>query len=362
MLEILKKLIEFKTISLDHRENEKALAWIKNEIRDLPLFTKEFSSNGFPSLILTTRKTKQPAVLLQAHLDVVDGSPFVFVPRVTKNKLFGLGVFDMKFAVASYLRLLRELGDNLPKYNLGVMLTTDEEVGGENGVKFLLEKGYWAKVCLLPDGGHRLAIQVGAKGVWHLSVECRGKSVHGSRVWQGENAVEKLSTFLSVLKNKFPKEPCSIPYHNHNTFNLGYFTGGTAANKVPDFAKALVDIRFTPGVTRLALRKMISAAKRDFNNIKVKELVYGPSFKIDRENSYLKLFSEILSQEYKAQPEYITSHGSSDARFFSEKGIPVVATRPNGGGHHSEKEWLDLADWEKFYLVLKRFVETTASD
>lgn len=361
MLEILKKLITYKTLSLDHLENKKALAWLKNEVRGLPLFIKEFNSGGFPSLVLTTKKTKHPAILLQAHLDVVGGSPEAFKPVTVKNKIYGRGAFDMKFAVASYLRLLKELGANLTKYDLGVMITTDEEVGGFHGVKYLLDKGYKAKVCFLPDGGQNWAMQLGAKGVWHLLIESRGKSVHGSRVWQGENAIENLMAFLLVLKGSSPQEPCSVPDHFHNTINIGRFDGGTVANQVPDYAKALVDIRFTPDLVKPALRKIVTAAKKGFRNIRVKELVFGPSFRIDRGNQYLNLFTRIASEEYKIEPAFVTSHGSSDARFFSAKKIPVVATRPKGGGHHSEKEWLDLQDWERFYVVLKRFVKTVAS-
>ena len=33
------------------------------------------------------------------------------------------------------------------------MLTGDEELGGFNGVGYLVEEGYLAEVCILPDAG-----------------------------------------------------------------------------------------------------------------------------------------------------------------------------------------------------------------
>jgi len=74
------------------------------------------------------------------------------------------------------------------------------------------------------------------------------------------------------------------------------------------------------------------------------------------ENKYVKDFLEILKEKFKIKPEFTFSHGSSDARFFFEEKIPVILIRPKGGGHHSEKEWIDLESLEKFYLILKSWV------
>ena len=42
--------------------------------------------------------------------------------------------------------------------------------------------------------------------------------------------------------------------------------------------------------------------------------------------------------------------------FLKKKNIPVILIRPKGGGRHSDKEWIDKEDLNKFYLVLKEFV------
>jgi len=56
---------------------------------------------------------------------------------------------------------------------------------------------------------------------------------------------------------------------------------------------------------------------------------------------------------------FLKSHGSSDARFFLEKGIPAILIRPVGGNLHSEKEWIDIKSLEVFYEVLKEFIKVT---
>jgi len=125
----------------------------------------------------------------------------------------------MKFAIACYLKLLQNLREDISKYNLGVMITSDEEIGGHNGVKALLDKGYRSKVCFLPDGGREWQFERGAKGAWHLLVESYGKSSHGSRPWQAKNALSQLIDFLNILKKEFTSEPCRDKFHYPNTLN-----------------------------------------------------------------------------------------------------------------------------------------------
>lgn len=148
-----------------------------------------------------------------------------------------------------------------------------------------------------------------------------------------------------------------IKDHYHSTLNIGKIEGGEVANKVPDFARALIDIHFPPNVDRSELKKILWSTKSKFKNIQLKELVFAPAHENSFPNPYLAAFYEIAKERFNIMPRGIISHGTSDARFFAVKKIPLVITRPKGGGHHSENEWVDLKDLNKFYLVLKEFVE-----
>jgi len=360
MEKLLKKLISFKTETKKPKESKKALGWIKKQVKGLPLFISDFESEGFPSLVLTTQRTKRPRLWLQSHIDVVEGSKEMFHPKLKGRKLYGRGAFDMKFAIACYIKLLKEFNADLSDYNFGVMITSDEEIGGFNGVKFLLDKGYMSDLCFMPDGGGDWKIEEAAKGVWHLKIESKGASAHGAYPWIGENALEKLFEFLLKLKESFPQEPCEEKDHFHNTLNIGKVEGGKVANTVPGNAFALVDIRFTPQTSKKDLEKIIRSAQKKFKGIRVEEMIFGESYSIKRDNKYLKTFSEIAKEKFDKEIGFSVSHGSSDARFFAKKGIPTILIRPKGGGHHSEEEWIDLDDLEKYYEVLKLFVEKVA--
>ena len=360
LIKTLSKLVEFQTISSDTNENRRALEWITKQLKDIHLYIRKFVFNGHPSLVITTKNTKKPIIFLQAHLDVVPGSPKMFKPIKKDGKLIGRGVYDMKYATACYIKLLKSLSKNLTKYNLGVMITTDEELGGFNGVSALLNKGFTSSVCFLPDGGDNWNFQESAKGVLHLSILSKGKSAHASKPWKGTNAIDSLFDYFYELKKYFPNEPCNDKNHNHNTISIGKFTGGEVANIIPDTAEALVDIRFTSETDKKEIMTLLNKTMKSFRNLKIKKLVSGNAYKSDKNSSYLKMFSKIAYEKFKIKTSFVISHGSSDARFFAEKGIDTILIRPKGGLIHSENEWIDINELEKFYVVLEEFVKKAA--
>jgi len=358
MEETLKKLISFKTVTDNKKENKKALDFVKEEISSYPLNIKEFSFKGHPSLWASTREGKKAKLILQAHMDVVPGEKDSFNPKIKGKIMEGRGAFDMKFAIAIFLELFKRI--ELKNHDLALMITSDEETGGFNGVKKLLEMGYSSKVCFLPDGGEDFEIEKAAKGVWHLEVESKGASGHGSRPWLGVNANEKLISFLERLRREFPFEPCFIKDHYHNTLNVGKIEGGEATNQISPSARAFLDIRFIPQEKKKDLERRIEDIRAHFPEIKIKEKVFGEAYDFNENDFYFKTFSEIVSEKIGREPKYLIAHGSSDARFFAKKGIPTILTRPKGGGQHSSKEWIDLEDMKRYLFVLEEFVKKVA--
>ncbi len=361
--EYLKKLIKFKTISKDFAENGDALKWIENEVKDLPVYIKKYDKNGFKSLVITTRKTKTPKIMLAAHLDVVKGSDRVFEPVIKDGKLFGRGVFDMKYAIACYLKLLKELKEYIPRSDLGIMITTDEEIGGANGVNYLLnEEKYSAQVCVLPDGGVNWQLITESKGILQVKVKSEGKSAHGSKPWLGESAIDNLIDFLRKLKaEKLFGENYYLRQQEHyyNTINVGKISGGEVANQVADYAEAVLDIRFVSKENEDDILNLLKNVAKESGKIEIEKNISGYPLNTDENNDYVREFIKIAHHNgIDIKPTF--THGSSDARFFSENKIPVIVIRPDGGGHHSEEEWIDLESLNDFYMVLKAFVTSVA--
>ncbi|QQR53194.1 M20/M25/M40 family metallo-hydrolase [bacterium] len=359
---LLEHLVRMPTISGDLATNSAALDWVEAQLTNLPLQIKRLEYNGVPTLIATTiavTNPKAPRLWLAGHMDVVPGDPDVFNPKLNGNRLYGRGTSDMKSALAVFIYTLQQLGSSLHQYDLGLMITSDEEVGGFDGARWLVESGYRGQAMILPDGGTNWDIELKAKGIIWYQITATGTSAHASRLWLGDNAIGKLTQFLAAVADLYPAEPCSDPDHAHSTMNIGTIAGGTAANQVAERAIAHIDIRLVPGELISTRHQEITDLANAFPGIEITRLVAEPAFEL-RSDGALQLFADIAAQITGHKLSSTLSHASSDARHFVAAGIQVITTRSTGGDHHSDQEWIDLDDLTIYYQILRRFIEEWA--
>ncbi len=357
----LEQLIRFKTISGDHEATRDAFEWIKDQLQPVPLYMREHTHNGFPSLVMTTRRTKSPKLWLAAHVDVVHGSDTMFHPWVEKGKLYGRGAFDMKFAIACYIELLKELDIHAREYDIGIMLTSDEEIGSVNGTKALLEKdGYTGDAAFLPDGGGWWQLEECAKGVSIVEVTAQGDSAHGSRPWRGDCAIQRLQEYLSdvrayfeTLKKDTTKTGSEYWYP---TMHVGTIQGGHSMNQIADSAVATIDIRYTSTKEYARIKKKLESLAKKHRRVTSKEIFGDREYGISKKNGEARALMRAAKQIAGREVGWTRSYGSSDARFFAKQNIPTLLMWPEAGGAHSEHEWIDLDDLAKYYEVLKKFV------
>jgi succinyl-diaminopimelate desuccinylase len=351
----LKQLIAFKTISEDKESHHGAIEWIEQQLSAAGFVSRRYEYNGWPALVSTTKNTKRPKVLLQSHLDVVPANPGQFDMKEEDGKYVGRGVFDMKFALASFLTLATEL-DKVSDYDLGIMITCDEEIGGYNGVKKLMDEGYRSDICVLPDGGNNWNIDTASRGVWNHKLIATGDGAHGSRPWEGDNALTRLMEAALEIESKFTNNPDDDVSVAVTTMN-----SGGAFNQIPDYAEASVDIRFRNEEVLKSTRQTIDRICNKYG-VKQEVIVRDSPFKVESGNGYLDKFASLIEKHSSHKPEFSESYGSSDARFMSDVGIPVIITRPIGGDSHGESEWIDAKSLDQFYAILKDFVEYAAKN
>jgi succinyl-diaminopimelate desuccinylase len=357
LTEILSHLVRFPTVPGDHATNRAALDWVEEQLRGLPLHIQRLESGGFPSLVATTKRTKNPRLWLSGHIDVVPGTPGSFKPVVRDGRLYGRGTHDMKSGIAVFIALLQQLGPRLARYDLGLMLTTDEEVGGANGVRWLLDdQGYRGHAAFMPDSGLNWGIEMGSKGVIWLEATASGRAAHASRPWDGANAIDQLIRFVEALRTNLVPEPCGTREHNHTTLSLGTISGGSTPNQVPDTATARIDMRITPGTNLDTVNSWVEEAKAQVPYVETKFLIADPPYLVANVKP-LNLLREITTDVTGHSPVATVAHGSSDARFFAIHKIPTVNISPAGSGFHVPREWIDIAELGRFYEVTRRFVD-----
>lgn len=355
--EYLSTLVAFNTTTGNYEGNTQALAWVETQLAPLKLFVRSYEFNGYRSLMITTQETMKPNVMMVAHIDVVAAPEALFHPVIKNNKMFGRGVYDMKMAIACYIQLMNELKDTLKDYSIGIMLTSDEEIGGMNGVKALLKEGYLADVAFLPDGGFNWNFEEKAKGVLHVKVVSKGKSAHSSRPWLGENAINQLMDVLQEIQKDFERQK-SVDSDFYPTANIGVIHGGTVINQIPDYADALIDIRFPPSSSAVGIYRDLERIVNQHPKVFLECIAEGSPHQENLDSGYFQRFRQLAKQLHGIEVGSTSSHGSSDARFFGEKGIPVLVIAPQGGDIHADNEWIDLDDMTRFYDIMKGWVMT----
>ena len=197
------------------------------------MHTQFIEHDGYRSLIATSRRHhKKPTVLLSGHIDVVPGAEELFTLQQDHQNYYGRGVLDMKGSIAVFLSIIDELKGKLDQFDLGLLITSDEEIGGFNGTQVVLEHGYLPKVSILPDGGADWQIQTSAKGVFQLKINTTGQAAHGSQPWNGDNANLKLIRVIHEIHGLFPTNG-----PDDNTINIG---------KISEVVKQLIRLQTVP--------------------------------------------------------------------------------------------------------------------
>ncbi len=347
----LAKLISIPSVTADAAACQEIIDFARSELKPLGLFFTESKPGAErPWFYATTQDTKTPDILLAAHLDVVPAPPELFVMQKRGGKLYGRGVYDMKVAAACYLELFKTHADRLGQLNIGILFTTDEEYMGLS-TSDALKTGLRPKAAFLPDGGDNWLVEKRAKGLYGIELIARGKAAHGSRPWEGENALHKLLDAIQILRSKYPSTKPS-----DSTLTVNQLNAGEAINQLADYASVMLDFRSfsKKDLTNYKLLVMELAKKY---NLEANILAAGEPLLFNPEAPGVQSFlSALRGFTGNDEVQYCESYGASDGRYFAEYGVPCIIMEPHGGGRHAPGEWLQADDLSKYYRLLEQWL------
>lgn len=313
----------------------------------------EWKDGRLPVLLATTQLTLQPRVLFVVHSDVVHGAAQQFRMRHDGKRLYGRGVWDMKFALAGYMELLDALGPELGQYDFGILITSDEESRNQN-VRFAFKQGVSTQCAVVLDGGEDWQLEAASKGVWCTTVTITGVASHGSRPWEGESATMALHRMLAEIMALFEGQG---PYTD--TLNISRLHAGKAHNQVPDTAYATLDIRTMNAQQMAKQQAAVTKIYKKYHASWEVEMYMQP-LTHDMDNDFIQAFDDSARAVTRLSSAPVLSHGGSDASDFMSKGIPCAVTRPKGGGHHADGEWIDRESLALFVPIVQSFLHETA--
>ena len=163
----------------------------------------------------------------------------------------------MKGSIVALLLALELIKGEPLKYDMSVMITTDEESGQTSQLRYLaqyLQPVSGAYFFNLDSNSRYVSIT--SLGAIQMDVKVKGKSVHSAMSHLGENAVEKsilLSNALMDLKKRVVKKESAIPVHPETgitsmvpRLNINMIKGGLKSNIVPDECLITIDRRLIP--------------------------------------------------------------------------------------------------------------------
>ncbi len=224
---LLSTLIRFDTVNPpgNEREAQEMLASVLSEAGfDCKLVGREPERANLVARLDGDRDG--PTLCALSHVDTVPADPdeWSFDPwsgELVDGEIRGRGAQDMKGQVAAEVAACAKLaadGWRPAGGTLLVVVTCDEEMGGEYGARWLCEErpdlvrsdyvlneggGY----ALEFDGRHFYTLAVGEKGVFRFQLQAAGQAGHASLPRIGDNALVKLAPLIGRLAQQPPLEP-----------------------------------------------------------------------------------------------------------------------------------------------------------
>ncbi|SFB09887.1 MULTISPECIES: M20 family metallopeptidase [unclassified Bacillus (in: firmicutes)] len=334
VIELLKELISIESSNKDGANT--AVDFCAGWLTRHGLSPKLLENNGYKMLICEIGSGDK-TIIFNGHVDVVSGQVGQFMPFEKEGKLYGRGSADMKAGVAAMMCALYQLSEKHLDIKIQLQIVSDEEIGGFNCSGYLVEQGYVGDfvICSEPT---QLDVALQAKGVLQLDIKEYGVSAHGSRPWQGENAIEKAyNTYQKIRTLPFTTE--SSEYYSFPSLNLAKIHAGDVYNKVPDECTVSLDIRYLPTQRMEDILKQIKGV----TDGSVLVNMFAPPIETSKDHSVLTQLSPILKKLTNRDPVFFGQHGTADTVFFSKKGIPAIEFGPSGANWHGDEEyvWID---------------------
>ena len=358
LLDLLKKIISFKTVAPPGSNYEEIVDWLVPLFQEMGFSTRKmampqevFASRCQDSRLRGDRFNlkadlelgREKTLAIYAHLDVVpaegdwDTDPFQAVQK--EGRIYGRGVSDCKGSIAALIAALRSvLKTSRPKYNLSILLTTDEEVGGYSGLCYLTDLGQVRGDMMLCMDGFCDDVVIGSNGIITWEATVHGRSAHSGSSFLGVNAVERsipVMEALMALKKDVQSRRSAVPSSSalealgmkslKPMLNITMIKGGVKENIVPDRCILRGDRRVIPEESMDgAMQELESVLKPLDVQLDLKFYPGYPPMSVNPDHPWVSEVREAVQRSMGFYPRLSGAQGSLDQAYATEKtGIPT---------------------------------------
>ena len=301
-----------------------------------------------------------PSLMFNGHMDTSYSGrePWLknvrgFQPSafVDDGRLYGLGISNMKGALACYVEAVSALQDAGVRLRGDVLLaavcgeiekTQHGDAQGAQyrgyaaGTRYLVSHGGVADMCLLGEPTEGKVV-LGHFGALWLKVRVHGNFIHTafSEGRRDENSIVRAHEVLDAILAWIP----SWEDHPANTYrgakaivNVGAIEGGFGwrVSRTPHHTDVFLDVRVPPTKQMAAARGEVLGMVRDlaerFPDYGIEGEVYvtAPGAEIEEEHPLVAAIDEVHEEVYGAPPGRDVTRWFSDASALTRYGVPTV--------------------------------------
>jgi acetylornithine deacetylase len=293
-----------------------------------------------------------PTLMFNGHLDTsysgrepwLQGIPG-FQPEGFERdgRIYGLGISNMKGAVACYVEAVRSLledgvqlgGDVMVAAVAGEIEKTQEgEAQGAEyrgyaaGSRHLVGHGGAADMCVLGEPTENKVVLAHFGTLW-LRLRTRGPFIHTafSAGRQSENSIVRMRDVLDAVLAWLPSWEEEMSYGDvRGIANVGAVRGGFGwrVSRTPHATDLYLDLRVPPDVAMAEARRRALDFARSLDGVEAEVYVTAPGAEIEEGHPLVAALDRAHEEVFGSAPERDVTRWFSDASVLTRYGIATV--------------------------------------
>jgi acetylornithine deacetylase len=293
-----------------------------------------------------------PTLMFNGHLDTsysgrepwLAGIPG-FQPEGFERdgRIYGLGISNMKGALACYVEAVRALQDAGVRLRGDVLIAAvsgeiektqqgdaqgAEFRGYAAGSRYLVGHGGAADMCILGEPTENKVVLAHFGSLW-LRLSTHGPFVHTafSEGRREENSILRMRPVLDAVLEWLPRWEESMSYGDvRGVANLGGIEGGFGwrASRTPHRTDLFLDLRVPPDVEMAEARREALEFARSLDGVEAEVYVTAPGAQVEEGHPVVAAVESAHAEVFGAPAERDVTRWFSDASVLSRYGIATV--------------------------------------
>jgi acetylornithine deacetylase len=267
------------------------------------------------------------------------------------GRLYGLGISNMKGALACYVEAVRALQDAGVRLRGDVLIAAvsgeiektqyGDAMGAEYrgyaaGTRYLVSHGGVADMCLLGEPTEGKVV-LGHFGALWLRIRVQGNFIHTafSEGTRDANSILRMHQLIDAVQEWIPTwedDPANSYRGAKAIVNVGAIEGGFGwrVSRTPHHTDLFLDVRVPPtkemGVARREVLEWVRSLGARYPEWGIEGEVYvtAPGAEIDEGHELVAAIDTAHAQVFGAKPERDVTRWFSDASALTRYGVPTV--------------------------------------